>query len=138
MSAASAYSKPVPAPDPDSRPFWEGCRQGRLLIQHCRACGKHQFPPGNVCSSCRSDRLEWTQASGRGTVFSWIVVIHPVPKPVYEKDVPYVVALVDLEEGVRMPTNIVDCDRISAGMPVKVFFERVDDDVVLPRFRPDD
>lgn len=140
MPAAPAYSKPVPVPDPDSRPFWEGCREGRLLIQRCRACGQHQFPPGNVCSSCRSDQIEWTQASGRGTVFSWIVVVHPVPKPVYEKDVPYVVALVDLEEGVRMPTNIVGCDgdRIVAGMPVKVFFDRVDDDVVLPRFRPDD
>ena len=138
MSIAAEYQKPVPVPDPDSAPFWEGCRQGRLLIQHCRTCGHHQFPPGNVCSSCGADTVEWKEASGRGTVFSWIVVVHPVPKPVYAGDVPYVVALVELEEGVRMPTNIVGCDSsaITAGMPVSVFFDPVADGVVLPRFRP--
>lgn len=140
MSEATTYSKPIPVADPDSAPFWEGCRQGKLLIQHCNSCNQNQFPPGNICSSCRSDALVWKEASGRGTVFSWIVVVHPIPKPVYAEDVPYVVALVELEEGVRMPTNIVGCDsdKIAAGMPVKVFFDRVDGDVVLPRFRPEE
>ena len=77
-------------------------------------------------------------ASGRGTVFSWIVVVHPVPKEVYRDDVPYVVALVELEEGVRMPTNIIGCDpqAITADMAVEVVFDQVADDLVLPRFRP--
>ena len=138
MSARPAYDKPVPVPDPDSAPFWEGCRNGRLLIQHCRDCGHNQFPPGNVCSACGAGAIEWIEASGRGRVFSWIVVVHPVPKPVYAGDVPYVVALVELEEGVRMPTNIVGCDSadIVADMPVRVLFDHVSEDVVLPRFRP--
>jgi len=130
--------KPVPVPDADSRPFWEGCREHRLRIERCADCGTARFPPAGMCPRCRSSRHEWFTASGRGTVFSWIVVRHPVPKDMYAGEVPYVVALVDLEEGVRMPTNIVGCEpgAIRAGMPVHVVFEDVSADVTLPRFRP--
>ncbi|OGA57629.1 MAG: hypothetical protein A3G81_03895 [Betaproteobacteria bacterium RIFCSPLOWO2_12_FULL_65_14] len=130
--------KPVPVPDADSRPFWDGCREHQLRIERCADCGTARFPPSGMCPHCRSSRREWITASGRGTVFSWIVVRHPVPKEMYAGEVPYVVALVELEEGVRMPTNIVGCEpgAIRAGMPVEVVFEDVSADVTLPRFRP--
>jgi uncharacterized OB-fold protein len=137
-STAETYDKPVPVPDPDSAPFWEGCRRNTLLIQRCRSCDHAQFPPSSVCASCESRDIAWTEASGSGTVFSWIVVRHPVPKPVYANEVPYVVALIDLAEGVRMPSNVIGCapEEIRAAMPVEVTFRRVTDDIVLPLFRP--
>ena len=136
--ALEGYQKPLPVPDPDSLSFWQGASQNKLLIQRCRACGHHHFPPSNVCAACGSDEIEWVEASGLGRVFSWIVVVHPVPKPVYAADVPYVVALVELDEGVRMPTNIIGCDpgQVSAGMRVKVVFRRVSEEIVLPLFQP--
>jgi uncharacterized OB-fold protein len=138
MSSGEAYEKPVPVPDPDSAPFWAGCREKRLLIQHCDDCSRNQFPPSSVCAHCGSARLSWQQASGKGKVFSWIVVRHPVPKPVYATDVPYVVALVELAEGVRMPSNIIGCspEDVVADMPLRVTFKQVTDEVVLPLFEP--
>lgn len=129
--------KPIPEPDSDSAPFWAGCRERRLLLQRCGGCGAFGYPPAPLCAACASDESEWVEASGRGRVFSWIVVHHPVPKDVYAADVPYVVALVTLEEGPRMAANIVGCapDAVRADMPVRVdFLER--DGVVLPAFRP--
>ncbi len=129
---------PLPVPDSNTRPFWEGCRQQRLLIQTCRACGAKRFPASPLCPACHSPDADWIEASGKGVVYSWIVVELPVPKAVFAADVPYVVALVDLEEGVRMPTNIVECDpyKVAAGMPVLVRFDRITDEITLPRFRP--
>lgn len=132
------YAKPVPVPDPDTRPFWEGCLQGKLLLQRCDACSSFRFPPSESCPKCGSDRVSWVGSTGRGKVFSWIVVVHPVPREIYAGDVPYVVALVDLEEGVRVATNIVGCapGSVAAAMPVEVVFDRVTDEVALPKFRP--
>lgn len=132
-------AKPMPVPDADSRRFWDGCREHRLQIERCADCKTPRFPPAGVCPHCRSSRSEWITASGRGTVFSWIVVRHPVPKDVYAGEVPYVVALVELEEGVRMPTNIVGCapDAVRAGMPVEIVFDDVSAEITLPRFRPE-
>ena len=138
MSSDISYAKPIPVPDPDSQPFWVGCTNHRLTIQHCEECGHNQFPPSNVCAHCTSRNIAWRQASGHGKVFSWIVVRHPVPKPVYAQDVPYVVALIDLDEGVRMPSNVVGCspEDVKADMPVKVTFREVTAGVVLPLFEP--
>ena len=129
--------KPVPEADPDSAPFWAGCREGRLLLQRCADCRAFRYPPASRCAACGSVGSEWVEASGRGRVFSWIVVRHPVPKDVYSDDIPYVVALVTLEEGPRIATNVVDCppEAVRAEMPVRVDF-RERDSVVLPVFRP--
>jgi uncharacterized protein len=134
----SHAGKPVPAPDADSRAFWHGCRDHRLMLQRCAGCGQARFPPSGACPHCQSTRVEWQRASGHGRVYSWIVVTHPVPKDVYGPDVPYVVGLVELEEGVRMPTNIVGCEpgAIVADMPVEVVFDDVSSELTLPRFRP--
>lgn len=132
------YPKPLPAPDPDSAHFWAGCRSHRLLIQRCRGCGTPRFPAGPVCPACRSRAADWIEASGRARVFSWIVVRHPVPREVYQDEVPYVVALVTLEEGVRMATNIVGCapEAVAADMAVEVVFEDATAGISLPKFRP--
>lgn len=130
-------TRPMPVPDEDSAPFWEGCRQNRLRIQRCADCDTPRFPARRHCAACGSDASIWTDATGKGTVYSWIVVNHPVPSEVFAPEVPYVVALVDLEEGVRMPTNIVETppDQVKAEMPVEVLFTEIDG-TVLPRFRP--
>jgi uncharacterized OB-fold protein len=132
------FPKPIPVPDRDSEPFWRGCREGRLFIQRCSQCGTPRFPARQFCAHCHSKEREWIQASGRGKVFSWIVVVHPVPREVYQNDVPYVVALIELAEGVRMASNIVDCDpyAVYAGMEVEVVFEKQTDEITLPKFRP--
>jgi uncharacterized protein len=135
-----SYMKPLPVPDNETRPFWDGCRDHKLTIQKCSACGTFRFPPGPYCAACRSKAVDWIEASGRGKIFSWIVVEHPIPKDVYGSDVPYVVAVVELEEGVRMVSNIVGCDpySVSAEMPVRVQFDRVNETITLPRFRSAD
>ena len=132
------YNKPVPVEDPDSAPFWAGCRDHQLLVQHCLHCGTPRYPARPHCYECQSTRHEWRAASGLGSVYSWIVVHHPVPKDIYAGDVPYVVALIDLDEGVRVASNIIDCDpaAISDGMRVAVLFEQVTPQVTLPKFRP--
>lgn len=137
---ATNYGKPVPALDPESTPFWEACRRHELRIQRCADCGQHRFPATTYCPNCQSAAVDWVKASGNATVFSWIVVRHPVPKEVYAQDVPYVVALVTLEEGVRMSTNIVGCapEAVTADMKLKVQFRDVTPEITLPVFAPVD
>jgi uncharacterized OB-fold protein len=132
-----AIAKPKPVVDHLSAPFWEGCGSDRLLLQTCTQCGMARFPPGPQCLACGSEASQWKEASGRARVYSWIVVRHPVPSDIYAADVPYVVALVDLDEGARMPTNIVDCapEAITAGMALEVCFRDVGG-TRLPQFRP--
>ena len=132
-----AYAKPLPVPDSESTPFWDGMREGKLMLQRCTSSGEFLFPPVTFCPGSL-ERPEWSQASGRGTVFSWIVVRHPVPRDLYADDVPYVVALIDLEEGCRMTGNLVDCvpEDVKAGMPVTLGFNRVTPEITLPVFRP--
>ncbi|MDF3075020.1 MAG: hypothetical protein K0S54_2687 [Alphaproteobacteria bacterium] len=134
-----SFLRPRPEPDPDSRPYWDACRQHRLLLQHCADCDAPRFPPGPVCSNCGSARHLWKEASGKGRVFSWIVVRHPVPAEVFASEVPYVVALVELDEGVRLPSNIIDCapEDVSANVPVQVTFDDVAPDLTLVKFRLD-
>jgi uncharacterized OB-fold protein len=132
-----AIEKPLPRPTEDSAPFWEAAHKGELRMQRCGDCGHIRFPPALLCARCLSERTEWVALSGRGTVFSWIVV-HQSQHPAFNTDVPYNVAIIELEEGPRLHTNIVDCanDRVYIGMPVEVTFERVNDDTALVKFRP--
>ena len=132
------FGKPRPVADHLTATYWEGCRQHELRLQRCTACGTHRFPAGPLCTTCRSPDARWVVATGRGTVYSWIVVRHPIPAEIYASEVPYVVALVALDEGVRVPTNIVECpvDEVSAEMPVEVGFRDAGDDLWLPVFRP--
>ena len=126
---------PLPTPTALSRPHWEGCREGKLCVQRCSACGTHVFIPRPVCTSCQSLDLEWVECTGRGTLYSYTVVARP-QRPEFE--VPYTVAIVELEEGWHMLTNLVDIapDQIAIGMPVEVTFRELTEDTTLPYFRP--
>ncbi len=130
--------KPMPAPDHLTSAFWAACKKHELRIQRCLECGSVRFPPGPVCLQCRSSNADWLLCKGVGKVYSWIVVRHPIPADIYASEVPYVVALIDLDEGVRMPSNIIGCDpnSVVAEMRVKVEFQDASDTVTLPRFRP--
>ncbi|GMA57150.1 hypothetical protein GCM10025858_16530 [Alicyclobacillus sacchari] len=126
--------KPIPIQDTDSSPFWKGCRQGVLRIQLCEGCGRHVFYPRSVCPHCMSESLVWINAKGVGTVYTYTVV-HRGFGP-FQDEVPFTMALVDLDEGVRMMTRIVDAgDGIHIGDRVEVVFCERDDGVVLPYFR---
>ena len=124
--------------DSDSRPYWEGLKRGELRIQGCDACGRAVFYPRALCPHCHSDALSWMTATGRGTIYSYTVV-HQAFGP-FAGDVPYFVALVELEEGVRMMTRILDAsrERLTLGAAVRVTFEQVSDDLTLPYFRLDE
>jgi uncharacterized OB-fold protein len=129
--------KPLPRPTEDSAPFWEAAFRGELRMQQCADCGHVRFPPALLCARCLSDRAEWVRLSGRGTVYSWIVV-HQSQHPAFNADVPYNVAIVELEEGPRLHTNLIGCsnEQIHIGMPVEVAFQKVNDDTALVKFRP--
>jgi len=116
--------------------FFDAARDGRLLIQHCDDCNGYQFYPRQVCVHCGSANVSWAEASGRGTVHTF-TVIHQNGMPGWRDELPYVAAVIDLEEGARMTSNVVDVDpaNMRVGMPVSVTF--VDEGpFVLPRFVP--
>jgi uncharacterized OB-fold protein len=138
--AADADAKPLPAPSHDSKPFWDALKEGRLVTQQCAACGKLRHYPRPVCDACYSMDVTWRQASGRGRVHSWTVAHHPF-HPGFKSELPYVLATVDLEEGVRMVAQLrgVALDDIALGLPVEVAFERATEELTLPYFvRRDD
>ncbi len=134
---ADVSGKPVPVPTRETRPYWEGCRRGELMIQRCAACGQFQFFPRLYCSRCMSERVAWVTSAGRAEVLSFTIVRRPV-SPAFAAEVPYVVALVRLDEGPTMMTNIVGCapERVAIGMPVEVVFERWTEAISIPKFRP--
>lgn len=124
----------TPAPSALSDVFYAGCADGQLLLQHCGDCSRWQFYPRILCSHCGGHDLHWRAASGRGRIATFTIVRHAV-SPAYEA--PYVVALVDLEEGPRMMSHIVDCDpdRVAVAAVVIVSFENWSDDLTMPVFQ---
>ena len=129
--------KPLPAVTEDGAPYWAAARNHELRVQRCSACGHLRFPPSVVCPKCLAFEHEWTPLSGRGTIYSFIIVHRP-QHPGFYNDVPYNVAIVELESGIRLHTNVVDCapDALRIGLPVEVVFQRVNDEITLPKFRP--
>ena len=129
------YQKPTPEINDENRAFWEGCRQGELRVQKCSNCGhiRHLSP---ACPQCLKAEHEWIAASGRGTVYSWIVV-HQRYNRAFEEDLPYNVTIVELDEGPRMVTSLVDVENqdIKAGTLVEVVFDRVTEEITLPKFK---
>jgi len=121
--------RPLPLPNADTRPFWDSCEAGELKVQRCSGCGAHQFPPRPFCSSCRSQQLDWIPASGRASVASFTVV-YRAPIRALRDEVPYVLALVDLAEGPRLMTRIIDCDpeAVRIGQNIRFVFQRLSAD----------
>lgn len=133
----SEYKKPLPVIQPWSEGFWEAARQHKLVIQECEKCGVKIFYPRKFCPECWSSDLGWSEASGRGKVYSYTITLTGVEEK-FAEDLPLILAWVDLEEGVRMLTNIVDCepDDVKIGMDVEVIFEDVTPEIALPKFKP--
>jgi uncharacterized OB-fold protein len=127
----------VPTPDADSQAYWDGARDHKLMIQRCAACGEAYFYPRPFCPSCWSQDVAWEQASGDATLYTWSIV-HVNDLPPFNERVPYVAAIVDLAEGPRMMTNVVDCafDELKVGMALRVAFRRMTDEITVPVFVP--
>ncbi len=127
----------LPAPDDETQPFWDAAREGQLLIKRCADCGRAHFYPRPFCPFCWSSAVSWEAASGQAALYTWSVVHHNDLPPFSER-IPYVAAVVDLAEGPRMMTNVVDCDpdRLEVGMRLQVAYREVADDVTVPVFSP--
>ncbi|MEV4800678.1 Zn-ribbon domain-containing OB-fold protein [Nonomuraea sp. NPDC049421] len=129
--------KPAPKPTPETQPFWDGTAVGELRIQRCTTCERHYFYPRPTCPRCGGDQVEWVRASGRATLYSY--VINHRPAPGFEEEAPYAIAVVELEEGVRMMTNIVGVPNVPENLPLdmelQVVFERRGE-VTVPLFEP--
>lgn len=132
------YAGYVPSPTPETKPFWEGAKQHQLRIQYCNDCGKFYFYPRSLCRYCLSQHVEWRTVSGRGRLHTFTVNYRtrrgaPFPGP-------FVIAIVELEEGPRLMSNLVGVDpdpgKLRCDMPVEVVFEDITDEITLPRFRP--
>ena len=132
----SAVPKPLPAITPDMVPFWEAAKRHQLVVQKCGGCGVHRFPPRELCSLCLSRESSWVPASGRGKVFSF-VVMHQAYHPAFADELPYAVVVVELEEGARITSRLVDCPagEVRIDMPVTVVFEDASPEISLPKFR---
>jgi uncharacterized OB-fold protein len=127
----------LPSPDFETRPFWDACREGRFLVKHCNACGRDHFYPRPFCPKCWSPDVEWKPAAGRGTVYTYSVV-HVNDLPPFSERVPYVAAIVELDEGPRVMTNIegVPFEELHVGQSVEVDFKPISDEITIPVFRP--
>ncbi|RJP16718.1 MAG: Zn-ribbon domain-containing OB-fold protein [Candidatus Abyssobacteria bacterium SURF_5] len=135
----SEYAKPLPDITESTKPFWEGCKAGKLLLPKCRSCGQMFFFPNHFCPECLSEDVDWIDSSGKGVVHTFTIISRP-PSDAFAADVPYVVAVIDLEEGPRMLSNVIGIppEHVRVGMPVEVVFERVSEEITLPKFRPFD
>ena len=130
-------AKPVPVPDAIGAPFFDGAREGRLMLQHCTSCDAWSYPVRERCPHCFAAKLTWRRASGRGSLYTF-TIMHQVMNPGFASAVPYNVAQIDLDEGVRMISNVVCIDNgaLRIGMRLEAVFEAVGDGVSLPKFRP--
>ena len=133
------YTGPLPVRQPESDFYWEKAQAHELWLRRCAPCERAYFYPRDFCPRCGSRDVSWVRASGRGTLHTFAIV-HRAPVPAFRERVPFIVAMVDLEEGVRLPTNLIgiepDPAHITVGMAVEVAFADVTDEISLPMFRP--
>ncbi len=130
--------RPLPRPTPETQHFWDGTREGELRLQRCDACDKVYFPPRPFCPACASRKVSVFAASGRGRLYSYVINHRAPPRSGFEP--PYSIAVVELDEGPRMMTNIVGTpqtpEALRLDMPLEVVFEAFGDEITLPLFRP--
>lgn len=131
------YNRPLPQPTPETRAFWDGARNGELRLQRCTECRESYFPPRPFCPACGSRAVETYKASGKATLYSYI--INHRPRPDFGEE-PHSIAVVELAEGPRMMTNIVGCpqtpEALTLDMPLEVTFEKASEEISLPKFKP--
>ena len=130
------YRKPIPNPSPESKPYWEALREHRLVMPRCEACEKYWFPPSLYCPHCSSTEWSWQPVKGTGRIFSF-VVYHRVYHPGFAEEMPYAVAVIALDEGPRMLSNVVGTppDKLACDMRVEVVFDDITPDATIPKFR---
>lgn len=126
-------TRPLPRPTAETKPFWEGCANGRLRYQQCKRCGSVQLIPRSLCASCHTSELDWKESSARGRILSFTVV-HRAPTPAFRDEAPYVIAIVDMDEGFRLMVNVKDGSKaqLSIGQPVCIGYRKVEG-VALPQ-----
>jgi uncharacterized OB-fold protein len=138
---AQQHAKPLPSPSPETRPYWDGCKNHELWLPYCRPCQAFFFYPRRFCPQCFSWDVEWRKVSGRGRLYSYAIQYRAF-HPGWAQDTPYVTAIVELDEGPRLFTTLVgvepDPKVIHCDMPVEVVFDDVSEEISLPRFRPAD
>jgi uncharacterized OB-fold protein len=135
--AQKAYRKPLPHLDEENRPWWEATQRHELYIQQCRDCGDRRFHPRTLCTNCLSSNTEWIRCKGTGEIYTFTVT-HQNQAAGFRDSLPYVMAWVELDEGLKMLTNIVDCppEQVKIGMRVEAVFDDVTPEVTLVKFRP--
>ncbi len=133
------WNKPIPQLDPESKPFWEACRRHELYLQQCRRCQGYYYYPRHTCPYCFSSEVQWRPVTGTGRVYTYTVTYQHGGAG-FRDNLPFVLAYVELDgtDGVKMLTNVVDCepDAVEIGMPVEVVFVDVNADIAVPVFRP--
>jgi len=131
-----AYKKPLPRPNADNMPFWDGCKAHQLRFQKCSVCGYVRWPASILCPQCHSFDTQWIVASGQGKVYTF-VVFHHVYHTAFEDEIPYVTAVIKLEEGPHLLSNIIDCDpnEVDCDIPVQVKWEDVSEGFSIPKFK---
>ena len=129
------YKLPIPQPKPESRPFWDGCKEDKFLLQYCAGCGKLNWFPRAYCVACGGDRFDWKPATGRGVLETFSVVYRPM-NAAWASEVPYILGMVRLEEGIRMVTRIVSPhgEKTPMGCAVRVIFNPIGAGMKLPFF----
>ena len=140
MAAPQEYKKPLPTPSAVSQPFWDATKEHKLMFQRCRLCGTRVFYPRDICPGPQCfgvGTLEWEESTGKGRVYSYTISYQPA-HPSFADDVPYVIAIIDLDEGWRMVTNMINIDpkEVKVGMKVEVVWDDVTPEFTLPKFQP--
>lgn len=133
----NTYTKPLPNVNDDNKEFWTGCKAHQLRFQRCQSCGHVRWPASMFCPLCLARKREWIVPKGKGRVYTF-AVYHVAYHPGFEKELPYVVAIVELDEGLRLLTNIVGCppEEVTCDIRVEVTWEDVTEEFSLPKFRP--
>jgi uncharacterized protein len=133
------YVKPLPQPDPVTAPYWESVKAHAMKVQRCNDTGNYFFYPRGMSPYTLSDNVSWEPVSGRGVIHAFTIVYNQ-RAPGFAEEVPYVVAMIELEEGMRLMSNVIDVEpdpeHVKIGMPVEVVYEDVTDEITLPKFRP--
>ncbi|MBP7341986.1 MAG: OB-fold domain-containing protein [Smithellaceae bacterium] len=131
------YEKPLPKRNPDNQPFWEGCKNHELRFQECSACGHVRWPPSLLCPRCHSPEARRLTAKGTGRIYTF-AVYHTAYHPGFAAELPYTVAVVVLDEGPRLLTNIIGCPpgEVTCDMPVEIVWADIDENITLPKFKP--
>ena len=144
MTTTAHASKPIPVPDAASTPFFAGALEGKLMLLRCRTCATFMSPTAYLgvplrprCLHCFARELEWAASTGRATLYSF-ALMHQRYDEAFAAELPYNIAVVETEEGVRLTSQVVDCPNVELeiGMPLIVTFERCSDEVAIPKFRP--